>query len=125
MNAIEAPGAGGGASGEAAVAVAAINEWRGTLQPPVAHCRCGSKEREDKAAAAVYAAVHTHAFSCVLTAWCAATPGSSLPKPQPHDGPKGSGAKAGNIKVCVRKRPLSASESAAVGRADERGRHEL
>jgi kinesin family protein 2/24 len=56
-----------------------------------------------------------------IEAWRAA----GLPPAQPHAGPKGSGAKAGNIKVCMRKRPLSAREAAGVGRADERGRHEF
>ena len=50
---------------------------------------------------------------------------AELPAPQPHDGPRGSGARAGNIRVCLRKRPLSERESASVGTADERGAHEF
>lgn len=56
-----------------------------------------------------------------IVAWRAA----GLPAPQPHTGPQGSGAGAGSIQVCLRKRPLSERERAGVGSADERGRHEF
>eukprot|EP01043_Picozoa_sp_COSAG02_P074328 COSAG02_NODE_14837_length_1231_cov_1.287102_1_plen_310_part_01 len=50
---------------------------------------------------------------------------SGLPAAKSHHGLTGSGSGAGSIKVCLRKRPLSAVEASNVGRADARGRHEF
>eukprot|EP00937_MAST-01D_sp_MAST-1D-sp2_P001521 g1521.t1 len=78
----------------------------------------GEGSFEEAAAAAQSEAA---AAVAAITDWRA----DNTPSRRPHNGPKGSGAAAGNIKVCVRKRPLSGAEAAAVGTADDRGRHEF